>query len=346
MRLRVHIIMTTALCALLLTAGANAMSVDFVPSLPSQAASDDRNMQIELFNAAIDSSTDRLIELLRRGASPNTKNGNGTTALYVCADIGNIAGVEALLAAGANPDIDWNNETPLDIAIINSHIEVVRRLLAAGAHTETFSQEYGADVPVSAALVNAAASKNDEIFTLVLESGADVNSRNFHGHRPLLSAAINGYTKRVRTLLAKGADVNGRSLHNETALQYAAEEGHTETARALLEAGAEIDARDEEGWTALLSAAFQGRAETVALLLAEGAKTELRTSDGDTALLVALANTETVAVLKMLVSGGADCTATDKKGHGALYHLERNEHLSQAEKRRLAELLKSGGARE
>ena len=345
MKQNVQKTLTKLLCVLTLAGLTDVRYVVAAPRSLSSVLSDDQTLQMELLNAAMNGSTERLAELLRIGVSPDAKDQSGSTALYVCADCGNVAGIEKLLEAGADPNIDRNNETPLDIAIINDHTEIVRKLLAAGAKTETFLSENGTTIPISAALAHAAASCNNEIFTLVLESGADVNSCNFHGHRPLLSAAINGYTERVRTLLAKGADINGRSLHNETALHYAAEEGHSETVYFLLEAGADIDARDEEGWTALSSAAFYDRAETVALLLASGAKTELHTSQGETALLLAAANAAATATIKTLVAYGADCAAKDEEGHGALYHLEHNVRLSQSEKSHLTELLKKAGAK-
>ena len=51
-------------------------------------------------------------------------------------------------------------------------------------------------------------------------------------------------------------------------------------------------------------------------------------------------------MIETLISGGAGCFAADHDGHGALYHLERNERLQPAEKKRLAELLKEAGAEE
>ena len=346
MKTGVHGILTIVLWSLFLALRADALSADAAQSRLSPAASDERTMQTELLEAAVSGSTDRLTELLRRGVSPSVRDENGFTPLYICAASGNAAGVEALLAAGADPDFGTNDETPLDIAVINDHVEVVRQLLAAGAKTETSVREQGAEVPVSAALANAAASESDEVFALVLGSGADVNRCNVYGHRPLLSAAVCGFTERVKTLLERGADVNGRSRRQETALQYAAEEGHLETVKVLIEAGADIDAQDAEGWTALLAAAFQERSEIVALLLSKGANTEIRTAHGDTALLAAAANSGSAAVIETLISGGAGCFAADHDGHGALYHLERNERLQPAEKKRLAELLKEAGAEE
>ncbi|MBQ4490331.1 MAG: ankyrin repeat domain-containing protein, partial [Pyramidobacter sp.] len=216
MKTGVHGILTIVLWSLFLALRVEALSADAAQSRLSPAASDERTMQTELLEAAVSGSTDRLTELLRRGVSPSVRDENGFTPLYICAASGNAAGVEALLAAGADPDFGTNDETPLDIAVINDHVEVVRQLLAAGAKTETSVREQGAEVPVSAALANA--------------------------------AAVCGFTERVKTLLARGADVNGRSRRQETALQYAAEEGHLEAVKVLIEAGADIDAQDAEGW--------------------------------------------------------------------------------------------------
>ncbi len=75
-------------------------------------------------------------DLVARGADPDRQDRNGWTALHFAAQARSVAGAEALIAAGAGPDLtDAHGNGPLVRAIFASEGEtgVVRLLLAAGA---------------------------------------------------------------------------------------------------------------------------------------------------------------------------------------------------------------------
>ena len=90
-----------------------------------------------------------------------------------------------------------------------------------------------------------------------------VNSKDRHGHTPLISASKEGLKDFVQDLLHRGADITACSDKGKTALHYASANGHTEIARMLIEKGAEIDARDREGHTPLMLAAIYGCNQTL-----------------------------------------------------------------------------------
>ena len=74
-----------------------------------------------------------------------------------------------------------------------------------------------------------------EHVTLLLDSGADVNSRDAEGRTLLMWASVVGRIPIMRLLIERGADINAVCNHGQTALMRAAGYGHTEAARLLME---------------------------------------------------------------------------------------------------------------
>ena len=80
---------------------------------------------------------------------------------------------------------------------------------------------------------------------LLLRSGADVNARaKSSGETPLHGAAARGYKEVAALLIDFGADVNTRDARGRTPLNYAAAYNNREVAGLLLARGATLDASD------------------------------------------------------------------------------------------------------
>lgn len=92
-----------------------------------------------------------------------------------------------------------------------------------------------------------------------------------HGHTPMMRAALDGDTERVKELINQGADINQRDDNGRTALMFAVVNRHYETMKVLLEHGADVNARSNEGGTALMGAASAGELRMVEALLDKGA---------------------------------------------------------------------------
>src|SRR4029453_18323004 len=87
-----------------------------------------------------------------------------------------------------------------------------------------------------------------EIAGVLIDAGADVNSRNRHrfagpGNSPVSAAVYQRRDEVVQLLLAHGADVNQGDNAGFTPLHLATANGYIESARTLLEAGANPNAR-------------------------------------------------------------------------------------------------------
>jgi ankyrin repeat protein len=89
------------------------------------------------------------------------------------------------------------------------------------------------------ALIKAAKSNDIAQIQALLNSGADVNTKDNDNKTALMWAALKGHANVVKLLLDKGAYVHVKSRSSgKTALQYATDKGFTEIIRLLRKAGA------------------------------------------------------------------------------------------------------------
>jgi len=89
----------------------------------------------------------------------------------------------------------------------------------------------------------------------LIESGANVNTRDNKGNTPLIEAAFFKYPDLVELLLQKGADVTIANSSGDTALTEAVRAGHTQVVKALLP---RLTARElQEGSSALYRALYE-----------------------------------------------------------------------------------------
>lgn len=219
----------------------------------------------------------------------------GETALYWACVAGNVEIVKALLAAGANVNLqDSWKRTPLVTALLGRHIEAADVLFAAGADVKP------ADVWGLTALMEAADKDARDLIIAFIAKGADVNAHTEEHSTALIYTAWDDYVESAKLLLAAGADPNLKRDDGTDALMTAAETGRTEMAAALIAGHADVNAARNDGATALMLAAQNGRNDVVRLLVAAKADVNAKTPQGVTALSAAEQNghADTVALLK------------------------------------------------
>jgi ankyrin repeat protein len=231
--------------------------------------------------------------LLDHGLDINARNRSGKTALQLACWWGRLHLVQLLIQKGANiHEVDKAKETLLvevmrggtSPAIPGQHPEIVRLLIENGADVNT-KDGFGDTV-----LMFACEQGHLDLANFLLESGADihqVNTNVFRGKTALMGAAGAGQAEVVKLLLAHHADVNAAGADKETALFKAAYYGRAEVASILLENGADIYARDSRRNTPLLHAASRGHAGVVELLLDRGADVNAQNQQDWNALMQA-----------------------------------------------------------
>ena len=108
-----------------------------------------------------------------------------------------------------------------------------------------------------------------------------------YGMTPLHWASRAGSLECVKLLLDRGADVDTRNDARRTPLQLASERGKAGAIRLLAGAGAELDTQDRKGRTPLHRATYEGHAEAAEALLAAGADSNMLNKNGKTAFEIA-----------------------------------------------------------
>ncbi|MFE7753050.1 ankyrin repeat domain-containing protein [Streptomyces sp. NPDC057428] len=154
-----------------------------------------------LFDALYEGD-DAVVRALRAGVSAESRDEEGTTALYLAA-VQDLPGtVRMLLAAGADPNRASGpdaGDLPLCGAVCGGHTEVAGALLAAGADPD-LREEFGFTALHWASDLGLA-----EVAGILLAHGADPDLPGPHGEPPLVVAARRGSSRTVRTLLGHGA---------------------------------------------------------------------------------------------------------------------------------------------
>ncbi|KAJ5653623.1 hypothetical protein N7490_000626 [Penicillium lividum] len=212
-------------------------------------------------------------------------------------------------------------QTPLTWAAQRGHKAVVRLLLEKGADPESKDNSY------RTSLSWAAEIGHEAVVRLLLEKGADPESRdNEYEQTPLSLAAEMGHEAVVRLLLEKGANAESRNnVCGETPLSGAADMGHEAVVRLLLEKGADPESKDKSDRTPLSRAAESGHEAVVRLLLEKGANLESKDDYNRTSLSWA-AEIGHEAVVRLLLEKGADPESKDKSDRTPLSRAAESGH--------------------
>ena len=254
--------------SMLRQAGAGATTSSTASPRPSQdmnaaqAELRSRGISPDGYNQAICDATDnKNNELLRllidAGADVNATGTDGWTPLTNSCLYENVEGVRILLAApGINVNKPNNEgETPLQIAANKTNTEIMRLLHAAGAAAATDNaaapangdrnaQEQLREMGITPsnynqAICTATDNKNNELLSLLIAAGADVNAIGNDGWTPLTNCCLYENIDGVRLLLAApGINVNKPNNGGDTPLQVATKQSNTEIIRLLNQAGA------------------------------------------------------------------------------------------------------------
>lgn len=162
--------------------------------------------------------------------------------------------------------------------------ETISKLLVDGADIDATDDRGRTSVMI------AIHTNQFELFTFLVEQGANINIRDNQLDNPLLYAGAEGKLDFLKAAIAAGADTTITNRYGGTALIPAADRGHVEIVRELLlNSDVDVNHINNLGWTALLEAIILGdggknHQEIVNLLIEHGADVNLADSSGVTPL--------------------------------------------------------------
>ena len=226
-----------------------------------------------------------------------------------------------------------NYAYPVLAALSKKHIWVAEFLLQHGSEVDTSARNGMTLLQMSVDPDLFERGDMVEAASFLLGHGAGVNFPGFGLSTPLHRATECTNFEMVQLLLESGADVDSRDdtggtpLHRLQVADEEEAEGQDIT-RLLLEYGANVNAQDKDGNTPLLVVAHRGHACAAQILLEHGAEPNAKNHDGQTPLSRLFAddkrmlydNSDRRSLAQLLLRHGANVNNQDKD-HTTPLHL-------------------------
>lgn len=253
------------------------------------------------------------------GAAGAGAANNNVDSIYHYIIKKNINGVKKYINSGGNVNELFDNETPLDTAIIfglenepdNDYFDIIELLLAAGAKTRLL--ELTNDKGSTILLISVRYGRTKTV-GLLIAAGADVNKENnVNTLTPLLIAIVDQYAEIVELLIAAGVDVNKTDAVGRSPI-YVAIHGNIKIIKLLIDSGADVNKATDNGNIPLLYVLVKGDVEKVKLLIAAGADVNKTTNTGLSPLVfvavrgskeTGVEKNKYIEIIKLLINAGA-----------------------------------------
>ncbi|XP_055901303.1 ankyrin repeat and sterile alpha motif domain-containing protein 1B-like isoform X11 [Biomphalaria glabrata] len=224
-----------------------------------------RGSKHSLSGGALSTLSKSLLSL--KSANVNCADGSGETPLHLAALNGHKEIVLMLLECEANPTIlDTQDCSPLHLAAWNGHTDICSQLLQAvnGQTLINLQTREG-----NTALHFAAQHGHTQTLLLLLQNRADPTIRNLEDLSPLDLAAQYDRLDIVKQLITSHPELVVQRSLTITPLHLASRNGHRAVVQFLLDSGFVIDAKTDKG-TALHEAANFCKLDVIRLLLERG----------------------------------------------------------------------------
>ncbi|KAL8650396.1 MAG: hypothetical protein Q9210_003850 [Variospora velana] len=150
------------------------------------------------------------------------------TALHGAIGLRHLEMVELLITKGADIEArNWNEDTPLFLAIKSESTILVMYLLSQGAKIEARNLRKETTLHVAALWGSA------RVVELLLFHGAEIDAGDHQGRTALHKAVNRGSLSIVKVLTSRGANIRVEDHDSKTAFAYANEKGCKEIVRSI-----------------------------------------------------------------------------------------------------------------
>lgn len=181
--------------------------------------------------------------------------------------------------------------------------------------------EYHKYIPTDAIFkVASISSDNPTVLKILINSGYDINYKDFNKNNALVYAMMAGNIKIFKYLANNGCNINNTGEYNKTPLMHALQipnlKNRTSYVKILIEAGADTKILNYMEENALMIASKSACIENVMMLINTGIDVDRQDNFGRTALINAIINYRT-EVAKILIPI-SDVSIIDYYGNNAL----------------------------
>lgn len=224
---------------------------------------------VVLLESAARNDLEEVRRLLLKGASPDSCNEDGLTALHQCCIDNNEAMLSLLLEFGANVNAEDSEKwTPLHAAATCGHLRLVKILIAHGANllavnadgnmpydicedeqTLDYIESEMAKRGVTQQLIDDTRASTEQQMLVDLrvlaKNNCDLEFHDAQGATPLHIASANGYLSVVEFLLDQNVRTDVKDKDDWQPVHAAACWGHIEVIELLAQAGADLNAKNK-----------------------------------------------------------------------------------------------------
>ncbi|CAL1541471.1 unnamed protein product [Lymnaea stagnalis] len=215
-----------------------------------------------------------------KSANVNCADGSGETPLHLAALNGHKEIVSMLLECEASPTTrDTQDCSPLHLAAWNGHTDICNQLLQAPNGNTLINLQTREG---NTALHFSAQHGHSPTLSLLLQRRADPTIRNLEDLSPVDLAAQYDRLDIVKQLITSHPELVAQRSNLNTPLHLASRNGHRAVAQYLLDSGFPVDAKTDKG-SALHEAANFCKLDVIKLLLERGIDITVKSQTGCTA---------------------------------------------------------------
>lgn len=277
--------------------------------------------------------------LVKQKVNLNAHDPDGLTPIMLCVKNNDIASLDLLLKAGADPSIvnpktdetamhyacSFNNHqalilllegnakllneqypdgsNPATVAVQNSSADVLLHFLEDCGLNPDYIDSQGISLLEHALDCNVT-DESIACLEFLIGANPNVNIATRSGSDPLFISLANNKTEFAQILIAAGANVNESDANKCFPITIAAQKNNFAIVKSLIEYGADVNAQDDTGMTALHYAARYNDEAAIKLLLNAGSNVSAKAVMNNTpAIAAAFVGNPAVATL---AQAGAD----------------------------------------